>query len=528
MKSSLLRAFRARGIRWIGCILALMLPILPLRAEVGTQLVVPVADNGQIFNGIVTALAQNRQGFIWIGTQYGLLRYDGYHYRRFAVRGPDNGSISGVFVRRLWLAPDGRLWVGTNSDGAAVFDPATERFTLFLPVPGDPTALSSGRVDAFAADGHGGVWIGSNDGLYHWTEGARTLEREGTQNSRADAPSDPHVRSLLLDAHKTLWVGTWDGLSRLRDGARHFERAGATAADRQRLARQEIWALIQDRDGRIWWGGRTLGAGWIDPASGAVHALPLGAPGGLDSPWVSGFALDPGGALWIATYSGGVDVVDPGTAQVVRRFQHHDGVDSTLASNVIGAILCDRSGLMWIGNWGAGLQRVNTGNHAFRMLRHVPGNPRSLSMENVYALLQVDDGRVWVGTDGNGIDILDLSRGVVGGIRPDPGNRPACRRPCHRAGAVGRRHDLGRHAPGRTAQLRSRQQALQALAHPAGQQRQPADPAPAGRAGWTPVDRHQRRAVRTGPAHRKHAGIRHARTSRRALRRVHHPDGADP
>lgn len=406
---------------WLLFALALCRP-LPVRADVGTQLVVPVADNGQIFDGIVTALAQDRQGFVWIGTQYGLLRYDGYHYRRFAVRGPDNGPTSGVFVRRLWVAPDGRLWVGTNSDGAAVFDPRTERFTLFLPVPGDPGHLSSGRVDAFAADGRGGVWIGSNDGLYHWSPGAKALEREGAKGSLAGAPSDPHVRSLLLDAHKTLWVGTWDGLSRLRPGSRRFARAGATEAGRMLLAKQEIWALIQDKAGRVWWGSRALGAGWVDPASGRIHRLPAGAPDGLDYPWVSGFALAQDGALWVATYGGGIDLVDPATARIIRRFHHHDGVDSTLASNVIGALLADRSGLMWVGNWGGGLQRVNTGNRAFRMLRHIPGDPRSLSMENVYALLQADDGRVWVGTDGNGIDILDLSTGVVGGIRPDPGD----------------------------------------------------------------------------------------------------------
>lgn len=410
--------------RALACLLLLLALCGPrlLWAEVGSPLVKLVADNGQIQNGIVTALAQDRQGFVWIGTQYGLLRYDGYHFRRFSVHPISKNAPGTIFVRHLWVAPDGRLWVGTNSDGAAVFDPRTERFTLFTPAPGTPGRLASGRVDAFAADGRGGVWIGSDDGLYHWSSGETTLDRRDATTGQAGALGDSHVRSLLLDTHKTLWVGTWDGLARLPFDSPHFERVGETDAGKEVLARQEIWALIEDAAGRVWWGSRTLGAGWIDPANGRIHVLPLGTPEGIGYPWAASFALDHDGGLWIGTYGGGIDVVDPDTQRVIRRFRHQASVDTTLASNTIGALLADRSGLMWIGNWGGGLDQVNTRNHAFRMLRHVPGDPRSLSDDDVFSLLPIDNRRVWVGTDGNGIDILDLQTGVVGGIRPDPGN----------------------------------------------------------------------------------------------------------
>lgn len=395
---------------------------LPLSADVGSPLVERVADDGNILNGIVTALAQDRQGFVWIGTQYGLLRYDGYHFRKFTVRPTNTKSPGGIFVRRLWVAPDGRLWVGTNSDGAVVFDPRSEHFTRFTPATNDATRPASGRVDAFAGDGQGGVWIGSNDGLYHWSPGSKNLDQQGLHADQSGTLGDAHVRSLLLDANKTLWAGTWDGLHRLPFGGRHFQRVGAASAKHDPLAKQEIWALIQDAAGRIWWGSRTLGAGWVDPASGRIHTLPLGTADGIGYAWISGFSQTRDGALWIATYGGGIDVVDPATQRVTQRFRHQASVDSTLASNTIGALLVDRSGLMWIGNWGAGLDRVNTNNHAFRILRHVPDDPRSLSLDDVFSLLPLDDGRIWVGTDGNGIDVLDLRTGVVGGIRPDPKN----------------------------------------------------------------------------------------------------------
>lgn len=405
---------------WLGVLLASCIA-LPASAQVGVPLVEKVSDNGQILNGIVTALAQDKRGFLWIGTQYGLLRFDGYHFRKFVLDAadPTSDAPGGMFVRRLWVAPDGRLWVGTNSDGAAVFDPRSERFTVFSPAPNDPSRLASGRVDAFAADGHGGVWIGSNGGLYHWSAGT-TLDPRGGPADPGRTLGDPHVRSLLLDSKGTLWVGTWDGLSRLSRGSRRFERVGAGTSGRGLLAGQEIWGLAEDPAGRIWWGSRALGAGWVDPAEGRIHALPLDTPVGVGFPWVSGFALAQDGKLWLATYGGGVDVVDPATQRVTLRLRHRASDDSTLASDTIGALLADSSGLMWIGEWGGGLAHVNTRNHAFRMLRHVPDDPRSLSFDSVFSLLPMEDGRVWVGTDGNGIDLLDLRTGVVGGIRPDP------------------------------------------------------------------------------------------------------------
>ncbi|MCB1600638.1 MAG: diguanylate cyclase [Xanthomonadales bacterium] len=400
------------------CALVALFGPLSAAAELGEQLVQSIADDDAIQNGIVTALAQDADGFVWIGTQNGLLRHDGYRFRRLALRGEDSELSGGVFVRRLWLAPDGRLWVGTNSDGAGVLDPRTEEYTPFAPAPDTPGSLSKGRVDAFAADGKGGVWIGSDEGLYRWTAGQPGLIRHAASGTDDALDEQVHVRSLLLDRQGTLWVGSWDGISRLVPGSDRFEVVGSSPTRPSPLAGQEIWALFEDPGGRIWWGSRALGAGWVSADGTGLSVLSLGGDQGLSHPWVSSFAWSSQGELWTGSYGGGIDVLDPSSGDVIRRLQHRPSVGTTLRLNTIGALLSDQSGLMWIGTWGGGLNRVNTRNQAFRMLRHIPDDPRSLSMEDIHAVLELDDGQIWVGTDGNGIDILDLDLGVVGGIRP--------------------------------------------------------------------------------------------------------------
>ncbi|MEN9867722.1 MAG: hypothetical protein RL748_3312, partial [Pseudomonadota bacterium] len=90
-----------------------------------------IGDAEAIPAAVVTALAQDRRGLIWIGTQQGLVRYDGYRFRKFLHQASDPFSLAGDYVNALWAAPDGRLWVGTGSDGLSVYDPASDHFEHF-------------------------------------------------------------------------------------------------------------------------------------------------------------------------------------------------------------------------------------------------------------------------------------------------------------------------------------------------------------------------------------------------------------
>ena len=106
---------------------------------------------------LVTAMAQDLDGFLWIGTQAGLVRYDGYQFRAYKEVG---------YVRTLFAASDGRLWIGTFSGGVSVFDPATEAFERYQHDPADPKSLSHNRVEAVAEDRSGHVWIATYAELF--------------------------------------------------------------------------------------------------------------------------------------------------------------------------------------------------------------------------------------------------------------------------------------------------------------------------------------------------------------------------
>ncbi len=100
-----------------------------------------VGDSDTIPFGVVTAQAQDAKGLLWIGTQNGLVSYDGYRFNKYVHAADDPGSLAGDYINFLWAAPDGRLWIGTNGSGLSIFDPKTNLFESLPPRFPHPPAV---------------------------------------------------------------------------------------------------------------------------------------------------------------------------------------------------------------------------------------------------------------------------------------------------------------------------------------------------------------------------------------------------
>ncbi|TXH73016.1 MAG: diguanylate cyclase [Lysobacteraceae bacterium] len=377
-----------------------------------------IGDERIIPNG-VTALAQDADGFIWIGSENGLVRYDGYRYRRFKANPDTPGALAGDFIRSLWLAPDGRLWVGTYADGVSVWDPSTEKFTSFRHRSGDANSLSNDQVDAIAGAADGEVWLGTHDGLDRFDP--RTGRFAHYRHDPADPGSLPNndIRALLARKSGELWIGSRGGLSRFRAG--RFERVHSDEGDSGSLAEQIVEALYEDAQGRLWIGTRHGGAAWIDPSSESLHRVIVsqGQSRGLSNPFVEA-VVQVGNDIWLGTYGDGITIVDARTGQIRRPVRHDPAIRSSLSFDQIGAFLVGSDGLLWVGTWGGGLSRFNPGNSSFRTLRSSPTRPGALSAPSIRSVTEISSGSIWVGTTGNGIDVIDPSIGVVDGFRADP------------------------------------------------------------------------------------------------------------
>jgi signal transduction histidine kinase/ligand-binding sensor domain-containing protein len=373
----------------------------------------------------ITALAQDARGLIWIGTQGGLVRYDGYRFRKFVHNINDPFSIAGDYVNALLAAKDGRLWVGTLSDGVSVFDPATERFTHIRHDEKKSDSLGGGMIWDLAEDQQGGIWIATEQGLHHLPRSSKRLV-QFTHASHSHSLMDDKVRSLLWDKTGRLWVGSNSGLQRLASDGKTFETI---------MSGKSVEALFQAQDGKVWLGTREYGAAWImaggvpsggvplggAPSDGAppepvkVNWLPLAQ---LSHPWVHKIIQAQPDQIWLATFGGGINIVAASDGHLLQTLRHDSALTSSLAMDDIKPMLLDRSGWLWVGTWGAGLQRMNASNNMVRILRHSPKQANGLSHPNIRSVLELSNGNLLFGSNGNGIDVFDKQQGLIKSYKP--------------------------------------------------------------------------------------------------------------
>jgi len=376
---------------------------------------VPVPDD--VPAHLVTAFAEDADGFLWIGTQGGLVRFDGTAFRVFAAA-EEEGSLGGSYVRCLLPARDGRLFVGTFGGGLSVFDPESERFEVYRHDPADPGSLAGDRVEGLAEDREGAIWAATSEGLDRLHPASGKIEHFRHDAADPQSLADDRTRALLVRRDGSLWVGSRDGLQRWLGGDR-FARVASDREDADSLAGQIVGKLFEDSAGRLWIGTAEEGAAVLLPDGRLERLRPRPAsPQGLSHFWVYGFAEIGPGELWIATFGGGIDVVDPQTRRIVERLGADPNLPSALPGDRIGALLRDRAGLAWVGTWGQGLLLHDPAARAFRALRASPNLPEGLSHGAAVRALERRNGEIWVGTNGNGVDVFSPDWRLLRGYRP--------------------------------------------------------------------------------------------------------------
>lgn len=368
-----------------------------------------VGDRSSIYDGVVTALAQDTAGFIWIGTPNGLIRFDGYQFRRYAFDPADPHSIGGNFIRVLLLASDGKLWIGTDADGVSVYDPATGHFSRYMNDPNDQGSLQSGSIRSLAEGRDKEIWIGSTGGgLSRYTASDGKFQRYDKQAGQASTLDDDRIASLHVDAKGNLWVGTWSGLSRLKRGGNTFEAIYSDESTGS-LAGKTIRTIFTAKDGRLWIGTNDGEVIIMNPAD-AMNMANVQSRHMIGGTILSMYQPNPN-RMWVG-HTSGIDVYDLSGQKLVRSFRNDPTNPDSLTASEIRAFLMDRAGSLWVGSFGGGIQRVNMADDSFRVIRQERGasdSPNSINVLSVTSVLELSNGQLWLGTAANGVSILDTS-----------------------------------------------------------------------------------------------------------------------
>ncbi len=353
----------------------------------------------------VLTIAQSKQGYLWLGTELGLVRFDGVRFVTFDKS--NTAALRSNKINTLLVSRDGSLWIGTGGGGLTRYrDGQFETFTKRDGLPGNVirailedragdiwvgvdgaglARLHNGRfatystenglpdngVFALAETKAGDIWVGTNKGLSRIrTESRPTLDR-------VSELSQANVRSLEVTQDGTLWIGTsGGGLYAFRGGKFEPIKAGPGTAG------AAITALCHDRAGNLWMG--TTNAGAVRLSDGHLGAYT--AKEGLQSNDVRSIFRDRSENIWIGTGGGGlVKLFDNGSVLTIDK---KDGLSDSVAL----AVFEDRERALWVGTNGAGLNRIKNG--AISTLTTKDG----LASDVVFTVSQDREGAIWIGT----------------------------------------------------------------------------------------------------------------------------------
>lgn len=346
---------------------------------------------------VVNAVAEDRVGFLWFGTEKGLARYDGLRFETFRPSPDTPGSLSSEAVTSLLVDSSGALWVGTWGGGLNRLDRATDTFTHLRRRTGDPGTLSDDRVLALFEDRTGTLWVGTASGLDRVDRD--TLRVTHYEPATAiGAEGQPAVWSVCEDLFETLWVGTGSGLLRLNRQSGLLVEAGRPVSTGQTLPPGRVRALATDRLGRLWVasgsGLRVLDRerGFLPPSEVTAAAAPLDDAAG------STLFTDHSGTLWVGTRNAGLFGLDLGSGRV-EHITHDPYFSGSLGHDDIHALFEDHSGVLWIATHGAGVDRLDLKPAKFLNVRSDIRDEHSIPPGRVWSFFEDARGVLWVGTD---------------------------------------------------------------------------------------------------------------------------------
>ena len=346
---------------------------------------------------VVNAVAEDRVGFLWFGSEKGLARYDGLRFETFRPSPEAPGSLSSEAVTTLLVDSSGALWVGTWGGGLNRLDRATDTFTHLRHRDGDPGTLCDDRVLALFEDRTGTLWVGTASGLdrvdrdtlrvTHY-EPATTVVAEG----------QPAVWSVCEDLFETLWVGTGAGLLRLNRQSELLVEAGQPVATGKSLPRGRVRALAIDRLGRLWVASGS-GLRVLDRERGFLPPSELiPAAAALDDAAGSTLFTDHSGTLWVGTRNAGLYGLDLGSGRV-EHLTHDPSFSGSLGHDDIHALFEDHSGVLWIATHGAGIDRLDLKPAKFVSVSDDLLGERSVPLGRAWSFFEDAHGGLWVGTD---------------------------------------------------------------------------------------------------------------------------------
>lgn len=423
---------------------------------------------------------QDSLGFIWIGTQEGLLKYDGYKTKNYKQIPFDSTSLSSNFINDIEGDKIGNLWIGTSGGGLNYFDQRTEKFTHYLNEPDKQNSLGGNTINKIIVNDDGALWL--------------SIFQNGFTNVKWDRLGNPiYTRYMnnekipqqiqfygLLDMYKDkqgyLWLGTVGfGLERLNIKTGERINYKHDPDDPNSISHNIVSSICEDEFGDLW-----LGTGFsVFATGGGLNMFDRKTEkfthyrhnpknnAGIGSDIITSIFIDSDNILWIGSHNEGIQKIsleellsNPNAefnyveylrnlnyspfyednqrniwisingSFYMRRYDKNKNIfpyatplknnPNSLRSYEVASIFVDSKEYVWFGYFKEGLSKFDPLTDKFKHYQHKPGKPNSISENSIISICEDIEGNIWLATKSSGIDILNPNNDTFTHIKENP------------------------------------------------------------------------------------------------------------
>jgi signal transduction histidine kinase/ligand-binding sensor domain-containing protein len=408
--------------RLVGLLLPVLLALPAAGADDGELRFQHIGAESGPPGEVITAILQDRDGFMWFGSREALTLYDGTKFVVFEHDATNPASISDNSIRTIYEDPQGNLWIGTNTGGLNVLDRASLTFTHFRHDSASERSLPNDSVYAIVQDGDGSLWVGTQRGLARLDHDRAGFERFPAAPGTPGRLASDYITSLALDGAGKLWVGAISGgLVRIDPATKVIDRP-FDATDALATGADSVYALLAEAPGTLW-AATQNGVKRLDTRSGAIRHYPHVADDAtsLREPVATSLARGPGSSLWVGTFGGGLNRLDPETGRA-RAFRYRAGSPAALGDDRIIALCKDALGALWVGTWGGGPRRLSPVALLLEEVASETPLPPELASQDVTGLARDRSEGIWIGTRSSELWHVEPGRAAR---RFDLGQEPA-------------------------------------------------------------------------------------------------------
>lgn len=379
---------------------------------------------------------QDKEGAIWFATTHGLSRYDGNEIKTYVSDPDDSYSLSNNIVNSLLVTRQGDLWVGTYKGGLNLFDFNTQKFKSYQHDISKTDSLSSNNITALAEAKNGDIWIATDSGLNKFNQKEQLVEKISPEVLSNSTLQKKNITALSQSNNGSLWVGTSSGVSyysletreftshqlpiktqpKIRafqelangnmliateKGLFHFDNDTYQSKLITSVPQQGVLSLTLDLNNDIWIGTRDYGAFLIDAqdihstSPKAFFRYDRGTSYSLSDNVILDLFTDKTGVVWLGTFSAGVNTIDPETLKFGFQDDSNNGI-SCLPSPIIYSFFEDHDDTLWIGT-RLGLVHI-LGDGTCSVFKHSNENIHSPSDNEIHKIYRDSAGVLWIGT----------------------------------------------------------------------------------------------------------------------------------